>query len=221
MKSTHRLFAALLLAVALPAVGAEYVAGKHYELLETPVRTSNAAKIEVTELFWYGCGHCFVFEPLLAKWQQQLGDDVQVVRSPAIWHPTMELHARAYYTAKALGVLDKVHPALFDAMNVKQNKLATEDAIAEIFVANGVDEDAFHKTFNAFGVSSAVRQADARQRSYKSAGTPELVVEGKYRISARMTGGHQGMLDVADHLIALEREQRVKAGAGDSPKAAQ
>lgn len=221
MKSTHRLFAALLLAVALPAVGAEYVAGKHYELLETPVRTSNAAKIEVTELFWYGCGHCFVFEPLLAKWQQQLGDDVQVVRSPAIWHPTMELHARAYYTAKALGVLDKVHPALFDAMNVKQNKLATEDAIAEIFVANGVDEDAFHKTFNSFGVSSAVRQADARQRSYKSAGTPELVVEGKYRISARMTGGHQGMLDVADHLIALEREQRVKAGAGDSPKAAQ
>lgn len=221
MKSTHRLFAALLLAVTLPAVGAEYVAGKHYELLETPVRTSNAAKIEVTELFWYGCGHCFVFEPLLAKWQQQLGDDVQVVRSPAIWHPTMELHARAYYTAKALGVLDKVHPALFDAMNVKQNKLATEDAIAELFVANGVDEDAFRKTFNSFGVSSAVRQADARQRSYKSAGTPELVVEGKYRISARMTGGHQGMLDVANHLIALEREQRVKAGAGDSPKAAQ
>ena len=221
MKSAYSLFAALLLAVVLPAAGAEYVAGKHYELLDTPVRTADPARIEVTELFWYGCGHCFTFEPLLEKWQEKLADDVVLVRSPAIWHPTMELHARAYYTAKALGVQDKVHKALFDAMNVKQDKLANEDAIAKIFVANGVNEDAFHKTFNSFGVASAVRQADARQRSYKSAGTPELVLEGKYRITARMTGGHQGILDVADYLIALERERRAKAGAGDSPKAAQ
>ena len=221
MNRVHRLFAAVLLFAVLPVAAAEYVAGKHYEVLDPSVRTANPAKIEVTELFWYGCGHCFIFEPLLAKWHQKLGDDVQLVRSPAIWHPTMELHARAYYTAKALGVLDRVHPALFEAMNVKQNKLATEDAIAEIFVANGVDEQEFRKTFNSFGVASAMRQADARQRSYRSAGTPELVVEGKYRITARMTGGHQGMLDVADHLIALERERRTKAGAGDSSAAPQ
>jgi len=221
MNRVQRLLAAILLFAALPALAAEYLAGKHYEVLEPPVRTANPAKLEVTELFWYGCGHCFIFEPLLAKWQRQLADDVVLVRSPAIWHPTMELHARAYYTAKALGVLDQVHPALFEAMNVKQNRLASEDAIAELFVASGVDEQEFRKTFNSFGVTSAVRQADARQRSYHSAGTPELVIEGKYRITARTAGGHQGMLEVADHLIALERERRAKAGADDSAAAPQ
>lgn len=210
-----------LVVMALPAIAAEYVAGKHYQVLEPQVRTSNPAKIEVTELFWYGCGHCFIFEPLLAKWHETLADDVLLVRSPAIWHPTMELHARAYYTARALGVEDKVHRALFEAMNVKQDKLATEAAIGKVFAAHGVDPEAFTKTFNSFGVASAVRQADARQRSYQTTGTPELVVEGKYRITARMAGGHQGMLEVADHLIALEREQRAKAPAGDSSAAPQ
>lgn len=216
MQTAARLFAILLwLATALPATATEYVAGKHYQVLDTPVRTATPEKIEVTEVFWYGCGHCFTFEPQLEQWEAGLGEDVVLTRSPAIWHPTMSLHARAYYTAKALGVLDELHPALFEAMNLKKNRLASEDAIAEIFTDHGVDADSFHQTFNSFGVNSAVRQADARQRSYQISGTPEMIVDGKYRITARMAGGHQGMLAVADHLIALEREKRAAAG-GDS-----
>lgn len=205
---------------ALPAAAVDYVAGQHYQVLETPVRTSDPARIEVAEVFWYGCGHCFTFEPALEKWAQGLGADVVLTRSPAIWHPTMELHARAYYTAQALGVLDRLHKALFDAMNLDKNRLASEDAIAKVFVAQGVAEADFHKTFKSFGVSSAVRQADARQRGYQVSGTPEMVVEGKYRITARMTGGHQGMLAAADHLIALERARRA-AAADDSATTAQ
>ena len=216
MQTAARLFAILLgLAAALQATAAEYVAGKHYQVLDTPVRTAAPEKIEVAEVFWYGCGHCFTFEPQLEQWEAGLGEDVVLARSPAIWHPTMSLHARAYYTAKALGVLDELHPALFEAMNLKKNRLASEDAIAEIFTDHGVDADSFHQTFNSFGVNSAVRQADARQRSYQISGTPEMIVDGKYRITARMAGGHQGMLAVADHLIALEREKRAAAG-GDS-----
>lgn len=221
---TSALRASVLLAcalfAALPAAAADYVAGKHYQVLETPVRPADSARIEVTEVFWYGCGHCFTFEPMLERWAQGLGADVVLTRSPAIWHPTMELHARAYYTAKALGVLDKLHKALFDAMNLEQNRLANEDAIAEIFVAQGVAAEDFHKSFNSFGVRSAVRQADARQRGYQVSGTPEMVVDGKYRINARMAGGHQGMLAVADHLIALERARRA-AAADDSAATAQ
>lgn len=216
MPTAARLFTALLvLAAALPATAAEYVAGKHYQVLDTQVRTATPEKIEVAEVFWYGCGHCFTFEPQLEQWAAGLGDDVVLTRSPAIWHPTMELHARAYYTAKALGVIDELHRALFDAMNLEKNRLASEDAIAEIFADHGVDADSFHQTFNSFGVNSAVRQADARQRSYQISGTPEMIVDGKYRITARMAGGHEGMLTVSDHLIALEREKRAAAG-GDS-----
>ena len=181
-----------------------YIAGKHYEVLKAPVRTSDPKRIEVTEVFWYGCSHCFTFEPMVSTWASRLPEDVNFVHSPAIWHKSMELHARAYYTAKSLKVLDSVHQAIFEAMNLKRNKLASKEAIAEIFVAQGVDLDKFNKTFDSFGVVSATKQADARQRSYHVKGTPEMVVNGKYRINAKMAGGQGGMLEVADYLIGIE-----------------
>lgn len=183
-----------------------YVEGRHYRRVPTPVRTSDPHSIEVTEVFWYGCSHCFSFEPLVEKWSHTLPTDVVLVRSPAIWHPAMELHARAFYTAKALGVLDKLHQPLYEALNLRKAKLASEQEIAELFVSNGVALDNFTKTFNSFGVTSAIKQADARQRGYQIEGTPEMVVNGKYRVTAAMAGGQEGMLKVVDFLIAQERK---------------
>ena len=209
----HRLKSLAILSLLLPlALSASntyaadtYTAGKHYEVLETPVRTSDPKRIEVTEVFWYGCSHCFTFEPMVSTWASQLPEDVNFVHSPAIWHKSMELHARAYYTAKALKVLDNVHQAIFEAMNLKKNKLASKEAIGKIFVAQGVDLGKFNKTFDSFGVVSATKQADARQRSYGIKGTPEMVVNGKYRLSAKMAGGQAQMLKVVDYLIEVER----------------
>lgn len=188
------------------AQSGQYKAGTHYEVLKTPVHTSDPKRIEVAEVFWYGCSHCFTFEPMISAWAKQQPEDVEFVHSPAIWHKAMALHARAYYTAKALKVLDPVHQAIFEAMNLKKNKLATKEAISKIFVAHGVDLDKFNKTFDSFGVVSASKQADARQRSYNVRGTPEMVVNGKYRIDAKMAGGQGGMLKVADYLIGVERD---------------
>lgn len=214
---TYRLQTLAILSLLLPlALSASntyaadtYTAGKHYEVLETPVRTSNPKRIEVAEVFWYGCSHCFTFEPMVSTWASQLPEDVNFMHSPAIWHKSMELHARAYYTAKALKVLDSVHLAIFEAMNLKKNKLASKEAIGKIFVAQGVELDKFNKTFDSFGVVSATKQADARQRSYGIKGTPEMVVNGKYRLSAKMAGSQQGMLQVADYLIEKERQNKV------------
>ncbi|MBB3169669.1 thiol:disulfide interchange protein DsbA/DsbL [Simiduia aestuariiviva] len=199
-----------LVACADAQTPAKYEEGKHYVVLDNPVRTSSADKIEVTEVFWYGCGHCFHFEPLVKAWKEKQADDVAFVRSPAMWNKAMELHARAFYTAAALNVLDTMHDPLFDAMNVRKKRLASEDEIAELFVANGVDAANFAKVFNSFGVTGKVRQADARARSYRITGTPELVVDGKYRISTRAAGGQQEMLDVADFLVAKIRAERAK-----------
>lgn len=189
------------------AQGKQYKPGTHYEVLETPVRTSDPKRIEVTEVFWYGCSHCFTFEPMVNTWANQLPKDVNFVHSPAIWHKNMELHARAYYTAKALKVLDPVHQAIFKAMNLKNNKLASKAAIGKIFEAQDVNLTKFNKTFDSFGVVSATKQANARQRSYGIKGTPEMVVNGKYRLSAKMAGSQNGMLKVADYLISVEREK--------------
>ncbi|MDB4261603.1 thiol:disulfide interchange protein DsbA/DsbL [bacterium] len=183
----------------------EYVEGTHYELINPAVRTADAEKIEVAEFFWYGCGHCYTFEPVLKQWKKGLAEDVDFRGSPAIWNAKMEIHASAFYTAEVLGVLDTMHPIIFQAMNVDGKRLSSESEIKELFTANGVAADDFDKAFNSFGVSSQVRQANSRARAAKITGTPALMVNGKYQISTRQAGSQAGMLKVADYLIAKER----------------
>lgn len=200
--------AALLLPLSACQADSEatYVAGTHYEVLPQAVPTADPTRIEVAEVFWYGCSHCYAFEPFLEPWKAALADDVAFVGVPAIWAPEMKLHAKAYYTAKALKVLDKLHIPIFEAMNLKKLKLASEAAITELFIAQGVSAKNFSKVFNSWGVAQQVKQAEAKQRGYRTQGTPELVVNGKYRISGRLAGGHEGMLKVAAFLIELERQ---------------
>ncbi len=196
--------AAALLAPAFSAA-AEYEAGTHYDLISPAIRTAEPDKIEVVEFFWYGCGHCYTFEPLISKWKETLPEDVDFRGSPAIWNKPMELHARAFYAAEALGVLDELHLPLFQAMNVDRKRLGSEKEIADLFAAHGVDRADFDKAFNSFGVSSQINQANARARSAKITGTPEMMVNGKYRISTRKAGSQAGMLEIAEYLIEQER----------------
>jgi thiol:disulfide interchange protein DsbA len=186
---------ALSLAILAPlAVQAEeYKEGEHYDLITPAIRTADPGKIEVTEFFWYGCGHCFNFEPLITQWKKGLADDVEFVGSPAVWNQGMELHAKAYYAAQVLGVLDKLHPVLFQAMNVDRKRLASEEEIKALFTANGVSAEDFDAAFNSFGVGSQVRQANSRARAAKITGTPEMMVNGKYRISTRKAGNQANM----------------------------
>ncbi len=190
------------------APAANYVAGTHYDVLPVPVRTADPATIEVAEFFWYGCSHCYTFEPLVQAWKKEMPEDVSFRGIPAVWRTDMELHARAYYTAEVLGVLDTVHPALFNAMNVDRKRLSSEKEIGALFAANGVSEEDFTKTFSSFGVASQVRQAVAQAKTAKVSGTPALLVDGKYHISSRKAGNHSQMLKLTDFLIANERKER-------------
>lgn len=199
----------LLVVTPLIAVAEEaaqsYVEGTHYDLITPAVRTADPDKIEVAEFFWYGCGHCYTFEPMIEQWKKSLPDDVDFQGSPAIWNAQMELHARAFYAAQVLGVLDTMHLVLFQAMNVDRKRLSSEAELAALFTANGVSAEDFGKAFNSFGVSSQVRQANARARAAKITGTPALMVNGKYHISTRKAGSQANMLKVAEFLIEKER----------------
>jgi thiol:disulfide interchange protein DsbA len=189
---------------------ADYQAGKDYEVLPTPIVTADKSKVEVVEVFWFGCGHCYTFEAPLHAWVEKQAADVNFVQMPAIWNAPMIGHAKAFYTAKALGVSKDVNPAIFTAMNVQRNRLANEAAIAKIFIAQGVDAETFSKTYNSFGVSSQVKLSESRAKSYRIQGTPEMVVNGKYRVSSSMTGSQEAMLEVANFLIAKERATLAK-----------
>lgn len=215
-RAAARRFAALIAALtaallvtgfSLAAVAQDYVEGEDYDVISPAIRGATD-KIEVTEFFWYGCGHCYSFEPQLTQWKKGLDDDVVVVGSPAMWNGVMEVHARAYYAAEALGVLDTMHMPLFQALNVDRRRLANEDELADLFAANGIDREDFSKAFNSFGVGSQVRQANARARAAKISGTPELMVAGKYRISTRKAGSQADMLKLAEYLIEKERSAR-------------
>ena len=129
-----------------------FVAGTHYDVINPPIRVVEPGKIELAEFFWYGCGHCYTFEPNLEQWKKTMAEDVNFRGIPAVWRPVMELHAKAYYAAEALGVLDTMHPIIFQAMNVDGKPLANEAEIAALFTANGVSAEDFAKAFNSFGV---------------------------------------------------------------------
>ena len=199
------LLAAVVTSLPLSASAQEFVDGTHYDLISPSIRTANPGKIEVVEFFWYGCGHCYTFEPLVSAWKKDLPEDVAFRASPAVWNKGMELHARAFYAAEALGVGEKMHLPIFQAMNVDRKRLASESEIADLFASHGVDEADFGKAFNSFGVGSQVNQANAVARSARITGTPELMVNGKYRVSTRKAGSQANMLKVVEFLIEKER----------------
>lgn len=195
-----------LLALSL-AVTAEdnFIEGQHYERISPAVKTAQADGIEVVEVFWYGCPHCFDFEPHINEWVGNKSEDIHFKRMPAIFNKNWVPHARAYYTAEILGVLDQIHPALFKALHVKRQRVMTEESLKQFFIDNGVSKEDFETTYNSFAVDTKTRQAMAATKSYGITGVPALIVNGRYWTSARLTGDFDGMLKAADHLAAKER----------------
>jgi thiol:disulfide interchange protein DsbA len=201
------LFLVLVLSLAIGTVAAEkYQAGVDYEILPQTIRTADSSKIEINEVFHYGCIHCYNFETIVSPWVENLGGDVDFQRTPAIWQSGLEPYARAYFSASAMNVLDKTHTALFEALHIKKRKIRSQQDLADFFEERGVNPEKFNKTYSSFGVTSQVGQAKARMRGYRTQGTPEMIVNGKYRVTTRMSKGFNGMLQVASFLIEKERK---------------
>lgn len=199
------LLLSLLLTGAAFAQPALYVEGTHYEVISKPVRTVDPDKIEVTEVFWYGCPHCYAFEPLLDSWVEKLPSDVVFVRMPGMWNELMNVHAQIFYTEQALGSFDKTHSVVFDAIHQKRNYLQTQAAVRDLFATQGISAADFDKAWTSFTVTSQVKQAAARMREYGITGVPNLIVNGKYRITATESTSQADLLKIADFLIAKER----------------
>lgn len=186
----------------------KYIEGRDYVLIDKAAPVANSDKIAVTEVFWYGCSHCNTFRPVFEQWKKQQQGDVAIERSPAMWNKNMATHARIFYTAESLGKLDVMHKAIFDAMHKERKKLLSNKQIAALFAQYDVNQETFEKTFKSFGVNGKVKKADARARAFGITGTPEVIVNGKYRTSARLAGSNQKMIQVLDYLVSKERAER-------------
>jgi len=205
-----KLFALLALVVLATPVFAEFKEGVQYEQLPAPQPTSNPDKIEVRELFWYGCPHCYHLESELNAWLKHKPDDVDFVRMPAVLGPSWELLARAYYTAELLGVLDKIHEPLFDYIHKDRKIIRNVEQLKAFFVQQGVSAEDFDKTYNSFAVVTMTNRSKEIRTLYGVSGVPTMIVNGKYRTTATMAGGNQQLLQVVDFLIQKERDAASK-----------
>jgi len=162
----------------------------------------------VVELFWYGCPHCYQFEPTVKPWAEQLPDDVDFKRIPAMFGGIWNAHGQLFITLESMGVEPKVHDAVFAAYHQDRKKLATPEEMAEFLAGQGIDKQAFLKAYNSFGVRSRVEQAKKLGMAYQITGVPVMIVNGKYRFDLGSAGGPERTLQVADFLIEKERAAR-------------
>lgn len=196
------IYAGLLSLLMLSSIN--LAVAKGYKDLATAQPTQDASKVEVIEFFWYGCPHCYKLEPYMEKWQKNLPENVNFIRQPAVFNAQWGKHAKAYFTAEYLGVVDKVHGDFFHAIQVKDEALVSESDLADFFVAHGVSKEDFTSAFNSFNVDSQMRKAKAMGPKYGITGVPAVVVNGKYLVSARTAGSNEKMITVINQLIAQE-----------------
>ena len=202
---------------ALPKEGqlpaGKWVPGTNYKVL-SPSQPTNVGpgKVEVIEMFWYGCPHCFALDPVLESWRKNKADYIEFVRVPVMWGDVHRAHARLFYTLQALGKLDELHPKVFAEIRQNNNQLfvagdplATQRAQLQFAKDNGISEADFMKAYNSFAVQTKLQEADDLGRRYRIEAVPMLVIAGKYETDMAQAGGETNLLHLIDDLAASEK----------------
>ena len=185
-----------------------YLEGDHYIVLPEPVPVADPDKIEVVEVFWYACSHCFRLEPQVRNFEKNLDEDVNFVHIPAIWQPIMDTHARIFYTAQELGVAETIHQGVFNAIHLDRKQLKDVDEVADLFANYGIDKDKVIKTFSGASVTDKLKQDYDKVRAYQITGTPQLIVDGRYRVEASKSLSQDDMFKVVKFLVNKVRSER-------------
>ena len=220
MMMKRRDFSALgsLAAVGLPGLALAQggpIEGKQFQRLAQPL-TVASAKIEVVEFFWYGCPHCFAFEPVVHAWAKQLPADVSFRRVHVGFRANIKLHQRLFFALEVMGKEEELLPRVFSAFHVERLSLDDEKSILELAARMGLDMAKFSAAFNSFGVQTKSAQAIKLSEAYRIDGVPALGIGGKFLTSPAMVGiqgqseaqhGQQAVA-VADYLIKLIRNNK-------------
>jgi thiol:disulfide interchange protein DsbA len=210
----------IAVACSLPAIAEVEVKGAvegvHYELIKPAQPTSAPeGQVEITELFWYGCPHCFRFEPYVKGWLKKKSDKIVFRRVPAVLSPKWETHARAFYAAEIMGVLEKMHEPLFLALHVQKKRIYKEEDVLDFIESLGIDRGQFEKTYKSFAVSSKIQQSKRLGQAYNITGVPSIVVNGKYLTSATHAGGFKELIVLMNTLALNELEKAGPTEAGN------
>ena len=201
------LFALFLSFVALSAGAAKLEEGFDYQNITPPQPTDTRGKVEVTEFFSYGCSHCANFEPVLAPWAKRLPKDVVLRRVPVAFSDSWLPFSNLYYSLEALGELDRLHAAVFEAIHEQKINLADPKKLDDWLAKKGVDVAKFRETSRSFTVQTKVNRAQQIHAAHGVRGVPSMVVDGRFRPADPFPGSYSDLLKVIDALIVKARQK--------------
>ena len=201
----------LTLTFATNLVAAEkFTEGADYAVISPAVNTGHDDKVVVKEIFWYGCPHCFRFEPFVDQWLKTKPENVIFELQPSVLNPPWSDHARTFFALELMGETDKVHQKLFNAIHVDKQRLTSQETIAKFVAKLGVDEKQFRENFYSFPVDSKLRKSRQIEQKYGHRGVPAVIINGKYRTGGSMAGSYTRMLKIVDFLVAKELAEMKK-----------
>jgi protein dithiol oxidoreductase (disulfide-forming) len=190
------------LAVLPVAAADEPAAGIDYQVIDPPVPTkADEGRVEVVELFWYGCPHCYNFEPHVHEWKARNQENVTFRYLPAVFNDLWAFHARVFYAAESLDLLDKLHAPFFHAIHAQGRRMADERSVLRFVEQQGVDPREFQRALASDEVTEKVREAIQLTREYRIEGVPAVAVDGRHLVSPGMSGSFDTMMRVMDHLV--------------------
>jgi len=204
----RKLFVTMFLIVSAavltsPVHAADFKEGVHYRMLAQQSSYSDK-KIEVQEFFWYGCPHCYTFEPFINAWKKTKPANVEFVRVPTVFRPDWEAHARAYYALSNMNVIEEIHGKIFAAIHKDKKRLNKLETLADFVEKNGINKDKFISEYNSFAVDGLVRKVKKKQSVAELKGVPSVVVSGKYLTSGSMAGSYENLIKIINYLIEKE-----------------
>lgn len=205
-----RAIVTLLMVLGLSGlVWAEYDEGIEYEVLAKAQPAPTDGKVEVIEFFSYGCPHCYSFEPYVDKWKETKADNIEFIQVPAVFSKNWEALATLYYASEVLGVQDKMHPAIFEAMHGEGKKVRSFEDLKALFEKNGVSAEELDKALNSFTVAAKTRRAKSMTAAYNIKSVPNVVVQGKYLTNGTLAQGHANVFKVVNSLSEkIEKESQ-------------
>ncbi|MBX2847621.1 MAG: thiol:disulfide interchange protein DsbA/DsbL [Acidiferrobacterales bacterium] len=192
---------ALISLLLCQSISAQDLDESKYTELATPLSVSTGDQIEVAELFWYGCSHCYALESYVRSWLENKPENAEFVKTPAIFSSSWAFHAQAFYTMEALGVLEEANDAFFHQIHVIRKPISTLEALTSFLSKYDKSEDEVNAAFNSFAVDTKLRNANKVTRQSGATGVPAILVDGKYLTSVSQAGGQTELFKVIDQLV--------------------
>ena len=202
-------FTLILLSGLAGAQAQKFEEGFEYHVLPVAQPVDVKGKVEVIEFFWYGCPHCYDFEPDITAWVKRQPKDVVFRRIPVAFRDDFLPHSQLFYTLQAMGK-SNLDVKVMDAIHKDNKRLLTETEIADWAASQGIDRNTFLATYRSFAVVSKARASNQLAQDYHIDGVPTIVMQGKYVTSPSIAGNKAKAILVMDYLEEKIRKDKYK-----------